>query len=158
MFVNAVILSCKEEVLTLKSLAPYSYIKPLVVRAKGMGYARNLGVSMANSELVLMFDDDLIFDNRLLNLMLNVPFGSFIIAHNGEHFSTRVFAIHKIDYYRVGGFDVKINFIFEDGDFVLRAQKAGLKLLVVPSSLYRHVEHTRERYKSPLAVFRLNFE
>ena len=156
--IDAVVLSGKSTVKTLESLKKFPFIRSVVVRTQGLGFARNLGVSKCNSDLVFMFDDDLIFGQNLMDLLLKVKPGEFAIAHNRDHYSTRVFAIHRSDYFNVGGFDSSIKYVFEDGDFVLRALKNGLKLKVVPSSLYFHVEHVPNRHKGGLAVFRLNKE
>lgn len=141
--ISIIIPTAKTDVLTAKSLVscpvPYELI---ISKVAGVGAARAAGVSAAKNDLIVMFDDDLIIKPSLWQLVLSLKRGQFILAHVGEHLSTRVFAIHRCDYDLVGGFDSKIKYIFEDGDFYLRALKNGLKCKVISTAFYFHPYHT----------------
>jgi glycosyltransferase involved in cell wall biosynthesis len=156
--VSIVIIAGKSQVKTLETITscPLPYDVE-IIRESGLGYARDVGVSYAKSNLVVMLDDDLVIKPKLWNLLLNIQPREFFMCHEGEHLSSRIFAIHRDDYNRAGGFDPSIKYMFEDGDFAIRAQKAGLKLKVIPSHLYGHVAHKR-RVDDINRMARMNFE
>jgi GT2 family glycosyltransferase len=140
--ISIVIPTAKSEAKTIESLkhCPLPY-ELLITHANGLGEARHNAIIAAKNELVAMFDDDIIIYPQLWQHVQSLKSNEFLIAHVGEHISTRVFVIHKADYLKVGGFDPKIKYIFEDGDFYLRAQEAGLVPKIVPQSLYEHPYH-----------------
>lgn len=126
----------------LKRLGDCGGFRLVVSRRCGLAEARNECFRFAGqSDLVVMVDDDLVFDDALLGWCRGVPVGCFGMARVGEHVSSRVLVIHKSDFDLVGGFDPAFRLIFEDGDFYRRALAVGLRFCVVPTGLYSHVEH-----------------
>ena len=82
--------------------------------------------------------------------------GTFAVTKNAERASnsSKVFAIHKDDYLKIGGFDSSsLNYLWEDGEFALRASALWFKVAPVPSSIYRHLEHQRRCLDKQYFVF-----
>ena len=102
--------------------------------------------------LVVMLDDDLILSKQVWSIILGLQENEFLLTRWRSHLSSRVFAIHKNDYDRVGGFDPSFHFSFEDGEFALRAQNAGLKLKVLPPNLFTHIAHSRRENSGPFGM------
>ncbi len=132
--------SCKVQI-DLSS-CPFDH-EVLFIRALGIGLARNLGASRAKGDLIVMLDSDLILKPELWSWLVNLRRGTFAMVKNYEHnsYSSRVFAIHKDDYVQTGGFNPSLKYLWEDGEFALRASELGLKIAPVPSTLYKHIEH-----------------
>ncbi|MGF3522648.1 MAG: glycosyltransferase family 2 protein [Candidatus Bathyarchaeia archaeon] len=149
-----IIIASKPEIFTLKSLTGK---RVSVFRGgSGLGFVRDYAVRSNPNSLIVMFDDDLVVHREFWLWLQRLNQGEFAIARVGKHFSTRIFAIHKKDYLEVGGFDTKIKFVFEDGDFVVRALKTGLRIKIVPTHMYGHIEHPRFRYRN-LGLFNLEY-
>ena len=119
----------------------------IFVRAVGIGLARSLGDSAAKGDLIVMLDSDLILKPELWYWLANLRRGTFAMVKkaiwNYEHnsYSSKVFAIHKDDYVKTGGFNPSLKYLWEDGEFALRASELGFKIAPVPSTLYEHIEH-----------------
>ena len=115
----------------------------IIVRSLGVGLARSMGASVAKGELIVMLDSDLIVSPRLWTWLLTLRRGTFAMAKNPERtsYSSRVFAIHKDDYAKVGGFDPSLKYLWEDGEFAMRASSRGFKVQPVQPNLYKHFEH-----------------
>ncbi len=99
-----------------------------------------------------MFDDDLTILPPVWTIILKLNKGEFLLTHVGEHLSSRVFAIYKTDYDKIGGFDISAKFTFEDCDFAIRAQRGGLKLKVLPPQLLVHREHPHRSSTGPFGM------
>ncbi len=115
----------------------------IIVRNSGVGFARSIGASAAKGDLLVMLDSDLVLSPELWAWILKLQKGTFAMTKNTERvsYSTKVFAIHKEDYLKVGGFNSSLKYLWEDGEFALRASSLGLKVAPVPSSMYKHIEH-----------------
>ena len=115
----------------------------IFVRALGIGLARSLGASVAKGDFIVMLDSDLILKPELWLWLVNLKQGTFAMAKNYEHnsYSSRVFAMHKDDYVKTGGFNPSLKYLWEDGEFALRASEVGFRIIPVPSNLYEHIEH-----------------
>lgn len=128
-----------------------------VESSKGWGAARVNVMHRASCDLVVMINGDVQVKPELWNYVSKLKPGSFLMCREGEHVSSRIFAIHFSDYIKTGGFDPEIKYVFEDGDFYLRALNAGLKPMIIPSSLYSHVEHRHIVFDSRKA-WKFDFE
>ena len=150
---SIIIPTCKTIIKTLESLkdcpVPYQLI---TTNVQGVGKARHEGALKAKYPLIAMFDDDLTILPQVWKAILELNQGEFLLTHLGEHLSSRVFAIHKTDYFKVGGFDTSIKYTFEDGDFAIRAQKTGLKLKILPPQLLIHNEHLHRGASGPFGM------
>jgi GT2 family glycosyltransferase len=114
----------------------------VVSRAFGFGLARNDGAKLlGNHGLMVQFNDDLVLSPKIWDFVFSVKHGEFAFQVVDEWVCSRVFVVHLEDYWGVGGCDENIKFAFEDGDFYLRAVKAGLKFKRVPDSLAVHIPH-----------------
>jgi hypothetical protein len=152
--ISIIIPTSKSSVLTFESLKECPVPYQLVTSSyKGVGKARHYGVCAAKNDLVVMFDDDLIVKPEIWKHILKLKQTEFILTHVGEHLSTRVFAIHKMPYLEIGGFDTNIKYIFEDGEFAIRAKTFGLTLKVLSHDFIIHKDH---KMRSCFGPFGLN--
>jgi len=120
----------------------------------GVGYARNIvGNALCNCgcEILVLLDDDLNVMGELWSWLRSLKQDEFAMVDVNGHLSTRVFAAHKHLFQEVG-FDNSLRYVFEDGDFAIRAQKLGYHLCLVPPSLFSHKNHPRNRYKNLVAL------
>jgi glycosyltransferase involved in cell wall biosynthesis len=148
--VSIIIISRKQNIVTLDSVkncpVPYEVI---ISRKNGLSIARNWGAEQANNDLLLFLDDDLSFKDDLWKEVLSTEKGHFKMIYNVtclEGFPvTRVLAIHKEDYWRVGGFDDKFIATSEDRDFYARAIVKHLRFTAIPTDLVTHQAHDRKR-------------
>jgi glycosyltransferase involved in cell wall biosynthesis len=108
---------------------------------KGIGAAREDLMIRSQGDLIVMLDDDITVKVGLAEFLLSLKSGEFAMAKVGNHVSTRVFAIHRLDYHLTDGFDSSIKYVFEDGAFYVDAINKGLKFREVPADLYSHREH-----------------
>jgi glycosyltransferase involved in cell wall biosynthesis len=131
----------------------------IIVRNFGIGFARSIGASAAKGDLLVMLDSDLLVSPKLWTWLLKLKRGTFAMAKNSERrsYSSRVFAMHKDEYLNVGGFDASLKYLWEDGEFALRASTLGFKVAVVPSSMYRHIDHQR-RFQNKQFFIPFNWE
>ena len=115
----------------------------IFIRNFGIGQARSIGASAAKGDLIVMIDSDLVVAPELWTWVLSLKKDTFAMTRNVERasYSSRVFAIHKDDYFKIGGFDSSLKYLWEDGEFALRASSLGFKVSPVPSRMYRHIEH-----------------
>jgi GT2 family glycosyltransferase len=95
---------------------------------------------------MIQMDDDLIVDEAFWNWLNLLKPNEFALCKVGEHLSSRIFAIHLSDFWHIGGMNPNLKFVFEDSEFALRAQRLGLKLRIIPSKFYVHINHPRRRY------------
>jgi GT2 family glycosyltransferase len=109
----------------------------------GLSKARNSGVRKSIYPFVVMVDDDVTLLPEGWAWLMSLRHGEFALAKVGNHLSSRTFAIWRDDFWYIGGFDESFKYVFEDGDFAIRAKKAGLHLKIMPSSFFVHHEHKR---------------
>lgn len=113
----------------------------------GFGAARNYGAKLCGSSgLMVQFNDDLVLYPHLFSWLRTIQRGEFALQIVGSNVCSRVFALHVSDYWRVGGCDSRIKYYFEDGDFYIRALKAGLKFRKVPDMFVHHIPHQHALY------------
>lgn len=137
---SVVITSCRSDIVTLKSL-PNNVDDVVVSRIFGLGRARNYGAAMAKNNLLVFLDDDLEVPSDVWNFVFDVNSGEFGMSFLNGFPCTRVFVIHKEDFWRVGGFDGEIFFTGEDRDFFVRALDYGLKFKYIPLCSVKHFSH-----------------
>lgn len=113
-----------------------------IIHSQGIAQARNEGAAKAETEILLFLDDDITPPATLQAHIDNLQPGELIIAQ--ERFpSTRVMAIHKSDFWRLGGFDTRLEHVAEDRDFWLKAIDSGFKIKKIPICKVRHFAHPR---------------
>jgi hypothetical protein len=134
---------------TLKTLKLPSGAHLVVSRAFGFGSARNEGAKvLGKTGLMVQFNDDLILSPEIWDFIFSLKIGEFALQVVNEWVCSRVFIIHLEDYWSIGGCDDSIKYAFEDGDFYLRAVKAGLRFRRVPDSLAQHIPHLHSWMKT----------
>ena len=136
---SVIIPSIKPDIATLHSLT--SNMDVIVSRKQGIGYARNYGASQARGNLLVFLDDDLTLKPKAWRYIFNVAEGEFGMTYKQEFPCTRIMAIHKADFWRVGGFDSNIKYNGEDRDFYVRALTQGLRHKQIPISTIQHMGH-----------------
>ena len=143
MSLSIVIVSNKpvEKMATLKTLNQPKFSSLIITRAFGFGKARNEGAVLSGKGLMVQLNDDLVLNPNLWEFAESFKRGEFGFQVVGEWVCSRVFIINLEDYWRIGGCDSNIKFAFEDGDFYIRALKAGLKFRRVPDDLAVHIPH-----------------
>jgi hypothetical protein len=144
----------KEEIKTLQTLHCVVPHKIVFCRAKGFANARNKAISKEG--LNVQLNDDLVLSPGLWQFTSTVKRGEFAfqLAHEetGDRPCSRVFIIHQEDFSYVGGFNEKLKYFFEDGDFYYRALAKGLKFRVIPDDVALHISHKHAFYTAKLAV------
>lgn len=111
---------------------------------EGLGAARDAVAKhlvWRDIDLMVQLDDDLHIHPQLWEIISKIPRGYFMMHVIGEHVSSRVFAMYLQDYYLAGGFNPEVRYIFEDGLLYLNAVNKGLKPIVAPKHLFRHIDH-----------------
>jgi len=146
------------KVQTNLSICPV-HCEAIFVRTLGIGLARSKGASAAKGDLIVMLDSDLHVMPELWTWLLALKHGTFAMVKNVEHqsYSSRVFAMHKDDYVKTGGFNPSLKYLWEDGEFALRASNLGFKMVSVPSNLYQHIEH-QPRFQNKQFFIPFNWE
>jgi GT2 family glycosyltransferase len=147
---------CKVQ--TNLSSCPF-HCEAIFVRTSGIGLARSMGALAAKGDLIVMLDSDLHVKPELWAWLLTLKHGTFAMVKNPEHqsYSSRVFAMHKDDYVKTGGFDHSLKYLWEDGEFALRASNLGFKIVPVPSNLYQHIAH-QPRFQKKQFFVQFNWE
>jgi GT2 family glycosyltransferase len=146
--VSVIITTCKENIKTLNFLPDNLWVSDVVISNKaGLGFARNYGAGKAKSDLLLFLDDDIVLDPDIATHVNSVELGEFGMTFLDGFPCTRVLAVHKDDFWSIGGFDKQIRYTGEDRDFYVRAIQAGLRFKPIPISLVHHVPH-RARAKN----------
>lgn len=139
---SIVIVSGKPQNLTVESIKHCPYPHQLIIaNQQGLGYARNCGASQCQYKLMIQFDDDLVLSPKIWSWLIGLKPNEFAMCKVGEHISSRVFACYLDNFWVLGGFDNKLEYIFEDGDFYANALAFGLKFRQVPNSLFKHKDH-----------------
>ena len=120
-----------------------SHTEVIVVKNFGIGLARSIGAAAAKGDLMVMLDSDLVVAPELWSWVSALKNGTFAMTKNAKRasYASKVFAIHKDDYLKIGSFDRSLRYLWEDGEFALRASSLGFKVVPVPASMYRHIEH-----------------
>jgi glycosyltransferase involved in cell wall biosynthesis len=140
--VSIIITTCKENIKTLNFLPDNLWVSDVVISNKaGLGFARNYGASKAKNDLLLFLDDDIILDPEIATYINSVRHGEFGMTFLDGFPCTRVLAVHKDDFWSIGGFDKQIRYTGEDRDFYVRALQAGLRYKPIPISLVQHIPH-----------------
>ncbi|MEM3551571.1 MAG: glycosyltransferase [Candidatus Bathyarchaeia archaeon] len=151
--ISIIITSMKDKIATLSTIKLDAEHEIIISRKHGLGFARNWGARQAKGDLLVFLDDDLILKNGFWDEVSKIREGQFSMPYP---IVARVLAIHRKDFWKIGGFDERIRVTCEDVDFYFRAIEKGLKFRIFPSNLFVHIEHPDHRfsniYKSIRAV------
>lgn len=140
--VSFIITTIKEDIETTKHLKKCPLEHEIIIPVeKGIGFARNIGASLSQGEVLVFLDDDLTIYPKLFEIIPKVQEGSFFMAFQAKMPVTRCLIIHRKDFRKVL-FREEIKLSGEDRDFFMRAIKTGLKpFFLSPKGLYQHKEH-----------------
>ena len=151
--ISIIITTIKDKILTLESLehCPVSY-EVVLSKKHGLGFARNWGAEQAKNDLFVFLDDDLRLRDEIWQEIMNTQKGEFKMTFDKGFPISRVMAIHKEDFWRVGGFDRQIRFTGEDRDFYVRAVMKGMRFKKIPINLTIHQPHLRRSKNIHVAI------
>lgn len=141
---SVVIPSIKEDVLTLESV-PEDV--PVSVEREGtLNEARNRGVRNANTDIVVILDDDIAFSEEVFNTLVESVEEDILLGVSDWEFGLvagRVMIFYKSLWQDIGGFDERLRSHNGDTDFALKSHDAGYDMYRVPRTLFHHKEHER---------------
>jgi len=113
----------------------------IISRGLGVASARNRGAWRASGDRFLFVDDDVVVSDYWFSKAKEVKEGMFMMTFSDHFPSTRLLAITRKDFLRLGGFDIRIKLSGEDRDFYLRAVDLGLRALSIPIASVYHIPH-----------------
>ena len=151
--VSIIMTTIKDNITTLDSLK-YCPVPHEVITSRkyGLGLARNWGAKQAKNNLLVFLDDDLELKDEIWREILETQKGEFRMTFLKGFPITRVMAIHKEDFWKIGGFDQRILFTSEDRDFYVRALMNGLHFRAIPIGLTVHKPHRRRSRNIHVAI------
>ena len=138
--VSIIIPTMKKKVITDPKTCPVPH-ETIISRKQGISHARNWGAKKAKHNLLVFLDDDLILKKQVWKYLLNIKHGEFAMYKLFNYPCTRVFSIHKDDFWSIGGFDETINYIGEDRIFYAQAREKGFKCIMIPPHSVTHIPH-----------------
>jgi glycosyltransferase involved in cell wall biosynthesis len=151
--ISIIITTIRDNVITIGSLehcpVPYEVI---ISKKRGLGFARNWGAKQAKNDLLVFLDDDLRLKDEIWKEILSTRKGEFKMTFQEGFPITRVMAIHKEDFWSIGGFDEKILYTGEDRDFYARAVMKPLHYIEIRTSLTVHMAHQRRSRNIHVAI------
>jgi hypothetical protein len=137
--VTVVIPTNREDNYTLRSLP--DGVDAVVATDDGLNVARNRGIERADTEWVVLADDDLSFPARLTATLVDAVHPGHLVGLEDywpmEYLLGRYLLFHRSLWRAVGGFDESRRH-GGDTDFCLRARKAGASLVRLPRHLVPH--------------------
>lgn len=150
---SIIITTIKDRMLTLDSLGhcPVRY-EVIISRKHGLGSARNWGAEQARNDLLVFFDDDIQLRDEIWPEILSTHLGEFKMVRDKGFPISRAMAIHKEDFWRIGGFDPRIRYTSEDRDFYARAVIEGIRFKKIPIDLTIHQPHQRRSKNIHVAI------
>lgn len=141
---EVVIPTIAEEVLTLESVPDEV---PVTVEREGtLNEARNRGVRNADSEVVMIMDDDIAFPPELLRDLAEHAAPNTLIGLADWDYgwiAGRVMIFYRDMWEDVGGFDETLRSHMGDTEFALKALSNGYHLERLPRELFYHEDHER---------------
>jgi GT2 family glycosyltransferase len=117
------------------------YVDTRVRTDEGRSVARNRGVEAADTDWIVVADDDITFPTTLTAMLLDGMHERHVVgledAWPMEWALTRYMVFHRDLWERVGGFDESREH-GEDTDFCIRAEKTGATVCTLPRRLVPH--------------------
>lgn len=137
--VTVVIPTISEDVLTKRSIPDDVDIE--VVREGTLNEARNIGVERAETENILLLDDDVRFSEAFFwNVVDRIGPDKLIgmADWNYDLVAGRLMGFQKSIWADVGGFDERLRSHMGDTDFAIACKKRGYKIERIPQSEIHH--------------------
>lgn len=141
---TVVIPTIKDEILTLDSVP--DDVPVLIEREGSLNEARNRGVRNAETDIVAIMDDDIVFTAETLeNLIDRVSPDTLVgmVDWDFDLIAGRVMMFHKDLWRQVGGFDERLGSHMGDTEFALKVETHGYQIAQVPQDWFEHREHER---------------
>jgi len=133
-----------DEVVTLESIPD-----DVPVRTEREGHlleARNRGVRAANTDFVIMMDDDIVFPEPWFQNLVGMLCKGRLVGLEDYEFRWilgRVHGYHVDDWAAVGGYDERLSKYMGDTDFSIKMADAGNELLTLDRDSVEHIPHER---------------
>ena len=105
--------------------------------------ARNIGAMRANGDILVFMDDDIKFSKDFFYKLISFVDDGKVAGLKSQwhdYLISRVLAITKDDFFKVGGFDPLMIFS-EDVEFSYRLQQMGYELVEFPVDSVMHIPH-----------------
>lgn len=117
------------------------WLDVVIADDEGLNVARNAGVRRADTDWVLIADDDVTFPTRLVTALLDAAHPGHLIGLEDywpmEYILGRFMLFHRSLWRAVGGFDSSRPH-GGDTDFAIRCEKAGARVVRLPRHLVPH--------------------
>lgn len=143
--VTVVIPTSREHNYTADSVP--DWIDTIVRTDDGRSTARNRGIREADTDWIVVADDDITFPTTLTAILLDGMHEFHVIGLEDAwpmHWAlTRYMMFHRDLWQRVGGFD-ELREHGEDTDFCIRAEKAGATVCTIPRRVVPHHDQESE--------------
>ena len=145
--ITFVIPAGKDIVRTVDSIPPKCQI--VIRRDDSQGKARNAGVYRSTTEWIAFADDDIKFNKTFLDCVLQLSDQNTIVGLQGYYPSpwliSRFMFFHKSVFDTIGPLkEVRHG---EETEWLIRAQKAGYKLISLPRDCVYHYPHDKATNK-----------
>jgi len=111
----------------------------------GVSRSRNVLAERACGEVLVYVDDDAGLSPSWVNRVLGVLPNQIYMVEGRTRPISRVVAIRKETLVFLGGWDERITCNGEDLDLYIRARKAGVQVIVIPSDVVWHRDHEGRR-------------
>ena len=145
--ISVVIISGKKQVMTELGEVPVPF-EVVIDRSAGLGLARNNGARRAKNNLIVFVNDDVKLDRKVWNIVLatkdremTLPLIDVNNRTGGQFANSRVLAIHKKDFWSLGGFDESLKVSCEDRDLYYRARRHLFTFRLIPFEYITHIPH-----------------
>jgi len=144
---SLLIITNKEKVQTLDDPLIEKYVsETLIDKSKGVAHARNRLAYAAQNDILVFIDDDVKLEPELWDQITQVQPHQILMAQGYQHPITRVMAIRKRTFFKIGGFDEKIKYNGEDLDFYWRALNQGYMIGILPGCQIHHEPHKKSNW------------
>lgn len=142
--ITVVIPSVKDAVRTAASVPEDVPIR--IEREGTLNEARNRGVHKADTDCVIIMDDDIAFAPETIDVLAERVDSETVVGVADWDFgwiAGRVMAFERSTWAAVGGFDERLGSHMGDTEFALSVLDAGYRLTRVPRDWFDHEPHSR---------------
>lgn len=144
---SILIISIKKDIITLNDPYVEKFASEIIIDSSpGISSARNKLAEKAQSEILVFLDDDIEVDKAIWDQIAQIQSHEVLMAQGYSHPITRVMAIKKGTFQKIGGFDENIRYNGEDLDFYWRALKKGYTVGIIPSCYIYHKPHRKSNW------------
>lgn len=141
---TVIIPTIKEDIRTLDSIP--DDVTVAIEREGSLNAARNRGVRQAETDIVIIMDDDIAFAEETLKELTERVHPDTLVGIKDWDFDLiagRVMVFYKDLWEDIGGFDERLGSHMGDTEFALKAKQAGYRIEQIPREQFNHEEHER---------------